>query len=90
MVTVLKMIIIKGTVAVIRMMTIKGMVTILGMVAVLVTGLVLRMLNTLVMVRAAIWTPRLNEVYLMFISKIWDRQTDKQPDRQYYIELLCN
>ena len=44
-------------------------------------GLVLRMVNVLVMVRAVSWTPWFNELYLMFISKVWDRQTDRKTDR---------
>ena len=57
------------------------MSTILGMVAVLGMELFLRKVNVLVMVRPARWTPWFNELYLMFISKLWDRQTDRKTDR---------
>ena len=61
-----------------RATVIGRMVTILRMVAVLGLALVLRMVNVLVIVRAAIWTPMwFHELYLMFIYKIWDRQTDR-------------
>ena len=68
-----------------------GMVTILGMVAALVMA-VLRMVNVLVMLRAAIWTLLFKELYLTLISKIWNRQTNRHTDKLTLpnIELLCN
>ena len=70
--------IIKGKATVIGRMTFLGMVTILGMV-------VLRMVNVLMMARAAIWTLLFKELYLIFISKIRDRQTNnRQTDSTVY------
>ena len=67
--------IIKGKATVIGRMNFLGMVTILGMVSV-IGMVVLRMVNVLVMMRAAIWTSLFKELYLMLISKIWDTQTN--------------
>ena len=75
MVIVFEIQIIKLKVTVISRMTFLGMVTILWMVAVLGMALVLRMVNVLVRGRAVSWTPWFIELYLLFISKIWDRQT---------------
>ena len=75
MVIVLEMEIFKGKATVIGRMTFLGKVTILGRVVVadIGMGLVLRMVIVLVMVRTAIWTLWFKEIYLMCISKIWDR-----------------
>ena len=67
MVIVLETQIIKGKATFIRRMTFLGMVTIQGMVAVLGMA-VLRMVNVLVMLRAASWTSLFKE--------LTDRQTN--------------
>ena len=69
MVIILEIQIIKEKVTVIARMTFLGMVAVVGMT------LVLRMVNVLVRGRAVSWTPWFIELYLLFISKIWDRQT---------------
>ena len=79
MVIVLGMANVKGKATVIGRMTALGMVTIVVLVAVLGTLLFLKRMNVLVMVRAAIGScKRFRELFLMFISKIWDDHTDRQ------------